>query len=51
MKASTMIVAAIAILFVLYFVAQGGAPPRTAGQRVSVAGTPDKVLGGSIGGR
>lgn len=49
MKLSTYIIAALVILFGLHFIAQSGSVGRSPGQRTSVAGTPDKSLGGVLG--
>lgn len=49
MKTSTAVVLFLVALFALKFFAGSAAIERPTGQRTSVAGTPDKVLGGYIG--
>lgn len=47
-KPETLIIVAIVVIAVLWFLSQASPMPRGPGQRTSVAGTPDKILGAPI---
>lgn len=47
-KPETLILIAIVVIAVIWFMSQSSPMPRSAGQRTSVAGSPDKPLGAPI---